>query len=90
MSSKHPKVDICDYHAKADLYGLGPGIYPKAAAPLPPFHPHCCYCLIAPMVALDPKLKPKFNPNAERTFLAKMPPEQAAGWRAAGTDCNGR
>ena len=41
LSSKHPKTDICDYHAKVDLYGLGPGVYPKAEAPKPPFHPHC-------------------------------------------------
>ena len=36
LSSKHPKTDICDYHAKVDLYGLGPGVYPKAEAPKPP------------------------------------------------------
>ena len=41
LSPRHPKADICDYHANADLYGLGPGIYPKAVAPLPPFHPFC-------------------------------------------------
>lgn len=41
MSSKHPKTDICDRHAKLDAYGLGPGVYPKADAPKPPFHPHC-------------------------------------------------
>lgn len=33
--------DICDVHARADRYGLGPGIYPKADAPKPPLHPHC-------------------------------------------------
>lgn len=41
LSSKHPKTDICDRHAKLDAYGLGPGVYPKAEAPKPPFHPHC-------------------------------------------------
>lgn len=41
MSSRHPRTDICDYFSKADLYGLGPGAYPKGKAPSPPFHPHC-------------------------------------------------
>ncbi len=75
LSSKHPKTDICDLHAKLDAYGLGPGVYPKADAPKPPFHPHC-YCLLSPMIALR-NPKPKFNPKAERAFLAKLPPKEA-------------
>lgn len=76
LSSKHPKADVCDYHAKVDLYGLGPGVYPKADAPKPPFHTHC-FCQTAPRIDLiNPK--PKFNPNAERTFLATLPAKEAA------------
>jgi hypothetical protein len=41
MNPRHPVTDICDYHAKADLWGLGPGCYPKSKAPVPPYHPHC-------------------------------------------------
>lgn len=41
MNPQHPKTDICDLHARANLFGLGPGLYPKARAPRPPFHPHC-------------------------------------------------
>ena len=41
LSGKHPKLDICDYHARVDAWGLVPGIYPKAQAPQPPAHPHC-------------------------------------------------
>lgn len=29
------------------------------------------------MIALNPKLQPKFNPNAERAFLAALPPNEA-------------
>jgi hypothetical protein len=76
LSSKHPKPDICDYFAKSDQYGMGPGVYPKAKAPQPPFHPHCL-CQVAPMIALNPKLQPKFNPNAERAFLASLLPDEA-------------
>jgi len=75
LSSKHPKTDICDYHAKLDRYGLGPGVYPKADAPKPPFHAHC-YCLTAPRIDLiNPK--PKFNPKAERAFLESLPANEA-------------
>ena len=41
MSASHPRVDICNLHARADLFGLGPGCYPKAKAPKPIYHPHC-------------------------------------------------
>lgn len=76
LSSKHPHSCICDYHAKADLYGLGPGVYPKADAPKPPFHPWCA-CLTAPIINLiNPK--PKFKPKAERAFLRSLPAKEAA------------
>lgn len=32
---------ICVLMTGRDLYGLGPGVYPKAFAPVPPFHPFC-------------------------------------------------
>jgi hypothetical protein len=76
LSSKHPKTDICDLHAKLDKYGLGPGTYPKAVSPKPPFHPHC-YCLTAPKIDLDRQRQPKERPGAERAFLAKLPPKEA-------------
>ena len=76
MSSKHPKTDICDRHAKLDAYGLGPGVYPKADAPRPPFHPHC-YCVVSPRIDLDPKTPPRFNLKAEQAFLAKLDPKEA-------------
>lgn len=41
LSSRHPVFDICDMYAKADMYGLGAGIYPKDKLPSLPVHPHC-------------------------------------------------
>lgn len=75
MSSKHPKTDICNLHAALDKYGLGPGIYPKADAPKPPIHPHCI-CTVTPKIDLF-NAKPRFNPKAERAFLAKLDPREA-------------
>ncbi|MFM2590061.1 hypothetical protein [Vibrio sp. TBV020] len=39
LSPNHPKRDICDMHAKANLYGLGEGVYPQGKSPWPA-HPN--------------------------------------------------
>ena len=39
LSPLHPEVDICDFHAEANLHGLGPGIYPIDDHPWPA-HPN--------------------------------------------------
>lgn len=60
LSATHPKVDICDYHANLDAYGLGKGCYPKDKAPLPPYHPFC-RCIVSNRLDLslsDAKLIP--------------------------------
>jgi hypothetical protein len=41
INPTHPRTDICDLHARADLWELGPGRYPKAKAPQPTYHPFC-------------------------------------------------
>ncbi len=76
MSSKHPKADQCDAMANVDRYGLGPGVFPKAEAPRPPLHPHCLCTISGKIDLINPK--PRFNPNAERTFLATLPAKEAA------------
>lgn len=48
LSSRHPRYDICDFYANADLYGLGKGVYPKDKFPTLPAHPHCM-CRISPV-----------------------------------------
>lgn len=48
LGSRHPRFDICDFYANADLYGLGKGVYPKDKFPRLPAHPHCM-CLISPI-----------------------------------------
>lgn len=46
LSPNHPKPDICDVHARANLYGLGPGVYPVGQAPWPA-HPNTMSYLTA-------------------------------------------
>lgn len=69
-------VHNCDLHAKLDAYGLGPGVYPKADAPKPPAHPFCL-CVVSPRIDIDPTKPPRFNPKAERAFLANLPAKEA-------------
>lgn len=40
LSPAHPRPDICDLHARANLYGLGPGVYPDRARCPWPAHPN--------------------------------------------------
>jgi hypothetical protein len=47
LSAIHEGYCICDFFTEADMYGMGPGVYPKDEVPEFPFHPHCM-CLLDP------------------------------------------
>jgi len=47
LSHNHPMPDICDNITSANLYGLGPGVYPPGEEPPYPFHPSCL-CIALP------------------------------------------
>lgn len=40
LSPRHPRPDICDLHANANLHGLGPGVYPSRESNPWPAHPN--------------------------------------------------
>lgn len=67
LSANHPRYDICDFYANADLYGLGKGVYPKDKFPKLPAHPHCM-CHIKPMTELDIDVNKRHN-NLEQSGL---------------------
>lgn len=67
LSANHPRYDICDFYANADLYGLGKGVYPKDKFPKLPAHPHCM-CRIKPMTELDIDVNKRHN-NLEQSGL---------------------
>lgn len=75
VSATHPRLDICDLHARADLWGLGPGNYPKAKAPVPPFHPFC-RCSLGPRASLDAS-DAVYQPMGEHRFLSALTEQQA-------------
>ncbi|HRD65698.1 MAG TPA: hypothetical protein PKY50_06035 [Candidatus Competibacter sp.] len=46
LSPNHPRYDVCDVHARANLHGLGPGVYPVGRSPWPA-HPNTMSYLTA-------------------------------------------
>lgn len=77
MSRTHPRMDICDLFAKRDLYGLGPGVYPKEACPKAPAHPHC-RCVCAPRLDIHDAAAVTRDPDASRAYLRSLDEQQAA------------
>lgn len=75
INPMHPKTDICDLHARADLWGLGPGNYPKAQAPRPPYHPFC-RCKLRSRPSLT-GLPHRQVPGGEAVYLREQGLEQA-------------
>jgi len=71
LSSRHEVTDICDFHAEADLYGMGPGVYPKAMAPPLPAHPNCM-CIKVEVFRGEATPSAQMRPrNAERLLRSK-------------------
>ena len=62
---------ICSLYTGRNLYGLGSGVYPRAVAPLPPFHPYC-RCLVVPRPELSSAQPPPENEDADRYFLRSL------------------
>ena len=77
MSPSHPEVDICDYFANLDRYGLGKGVYPKRLAPVAPAHPFCL-CNLRPRLDIRLGTKAKENPDADGAYIRSLPAEDAA------------
>lgn len=78
INPMHPKTDICDLHARADLWGLGPGLYPKDEAPVPPYHPHC-WCVLRARQSLGAMgLAASPLPGGAAAYLRSLGDEKAA------------
>ncbi len=80
LSGSHPRRDICDLHARADLFGLGPGCYPTARAPRPTFHPFCrCRLRSRPDLSASMARIPRGGEEAaQRAWLRELPEGEAA------------
>lgn len=62
---------ICVLMTGRDLYGLGPGVYPKRMAPVPPFHPHCM-CVMSPRLDLTGRTATERDPAGDAYFLRRL------------------
>ena len=62
---------ICDLMTGRNQYGLGPGVYPKAVAPRPPFHPFC-RCVLSPRLDLTGRKAGNKDEAADRYFLDRI------------------
>lgn len=82
LNPAHPTPDICDLHAGVNLYGLGAGVYPKALAPTPAYHPHC-WCRVKAMYSVRVPDDVTADPDAVRRYLSGLAPSVAR--RVAGS-----
>lgn len=73
LSSRHPRVDICDFHAKVDHYGMGLGNYPKDKMPPHPAHPFCTCNLV--VIYKGEAVPDAFNPEAGAAWLKAQSPD---------------
>lgn len=70
LAPTHPITDICDYYAKANMYGLGAGVFPAKECPVPPMHPFC-RCQLSPRLDLFGKLA-KNDAGAQQRFFNSL------------------
>ena len=70
LNSRHKIVDICDFYANADLYGMGQGVYPKDVTVHIPYHPNC-FCLVKYIYRGN--TAKQFNSKAGGDWLKKNP-----------------
>ena len=77
INPRHPRADICDVHARANLFGLGPGCYPKARTPRPPYHSFC-WCRVRSRPDLQ-AAGAREVPGGEAACLRSLSPDEAGG-----------
>jgi hypothetical protein len=69
LSDAHDEYDICDVHAGADLYGMGPGKYPLNYGPEYPAHPGCTCRLDALYGDEGGATRSDYDPDQMQQFL---------------------
>lgn len=62
---------ICVLYTGRNAFGLGPGVYPKLRAPVPPYHPFC-RCYLKPRLDLTGRKPQDEDEGADRYFLSRV------------------
>jgi hypothetical protein len=81
LDSSHLEIDVCDTYANADLYGLGPGVYPKDEGPTLAIHPNGKSSWIGVSIATIPETEAKkanFKSKNMESYLKANPKKQTA------------
>jgi len=78
LSKSHPKPDVCNFNATADLYGMGAGVYPFGKKP--DSHPNClCYqttVSVSPDDFVEAFLAGEYNTHLDEVVYTHAPPEE--------------
>lgn len=77
LSPAHPKTDICDMYAGANLHGLGPGVYPPGDHPYPA-HPNTLVFL-TPVFIDEVTDEDRAGRQSEFAWLAAQPADVREG-----------
>lgn len=78
LSPGHPKPDICDLHANANLHGLGPGVYPSREKCPWPAHPNTL-SYVEVVFKDEITEQDKAGKETPMQALARLTPEQQRG-----------
>lgn len=78
LDPSHPKTDECDTWASADMFGLGPGIYPIDQAPTLPIHPNGKSLLFNVSVDSIKGKTAKYSKESVEKYLKSNPRNQKA------------
>jgi hypothetical protein len=74
LSSRHKVIDQCDAWAKMNLYGLGPGVFPKSVPVSIPYHPNCL-CFIKKIYRSEIE-EPKLDIKQGAKWLKENPAQR--------------
>lgn len=74
LSSRHPKLDICDIHHSVNQYGMGKGVFPIIKLPPYPYHVHCM-CNLIPVTKNQISFTKKVNRNKQIEKFSKENPK---------------
>lgn len=78
LSPAHPKPDICDLHATANLYGLGAGVYPSRDKCPWPAHPNTL-SYVEVVFKVEVSEADKAGKETPMQALDRLTPEQQRG-----------
>lgn len=72
LSPAHPRPDVCDFHAEADQFGLGAGVFPKQFGNPVPHHARCICMSEEVLVGEEGGGSGRFSAGRGREYLQDL------------------